>query len=99
MLAVLLSADACAAAWVSAHGHLLLDQLLTTLFPMTHSTPVHVHITRTMCGVLATSQANAACKQLGVTCAKDARRLMRQLRLCSMDGVHAFYTALKLAHI
>jgi hypothetical protein len=60
MLAVLLSADACAAAWVSAHGHLLLDQLLTTLFPMTHSTPVHVHITRTMCGVLSTSQANAA---------------------------------------
>jgi hypothetical protein len=100
MLAVL-SADACAAAWVSAHGHLLLDHLLTTLFPMTHSTPVHVHITRTMCGVLSTGQANAACKQLGVTCAKDARRLMhcQQLRLCCMDGVHAFYTALKLAHL
>jgi len=98
MLAVL-STEACATAWLSAHGHLPIDQLLTRLFPPATSTSAHVHITRTMCGVFSTSQANAACKQLGITRAADARRLMQQLRLCCMDGVHAFYTALKLAHL
>jgi hypothetical protein len=49
--------------------------------------------------VLSTSQANAACKQLDITRVVDARRLMQQLRLCCMDGVHAFYTALQLAHL
>jgi hypothetical protein len=84
---------------MSARGRLPFDQVLTRLCLMASPTPLHAHITRTMCGVLSTNQANAACKQLGVTCAKDARRLMQQLRLCCMDGVHTYYTALKLAHI
>jgi hypothetical protein len=84
---------------VSAHWHLLLDQLLSRLFLVASPTSLHVHITRTMRGVLSTSRANAACKQLGVTRAADARRRMQQLRLCCMDGVHAFYAAHQLAYL
>jgi len=36
---------------------------------------------------------------LGVSNVKDAQRLMQQLRLCCMDGVHSFCSALKLAHL
>jgi ribonuclease HI len=92
-----LSVEAGANGWLSVHKHLPLEQLLVELFPPPSATPLHLHIVRTMCGVLSTRQANAACKLLGVKRAKDARALMQQLRLCCIDGVSAFYAALKLA--
>ena len=85
--------------WLAAHEHLPLEQLLVKLFPPASTTPLHLHIIHTMCGVVSTRQANAACKLLGVTRAKDIRRLAQQLRLCCVDGVHDFYSALKLAFL
>jgi len=79
--------------------HLSLEELLVRLFPPPPVMPLHLHITHTMCGVFSTRQANAASKLLGVSNVKDAQRLMQQLRLCCVNGVHSFYSALKLAHI
>ena len=94
---VTLASDACTDAWRKMHAHLPLDQLLMKLFPKPAALPLHLHITHTMCGVFSARQANAACKLLGVVRVKDARHLMQQLRLCCVDGVHAFFTALKQA--
>jgi len=94
-----LSTEACAGDWLTVHQHLPLEQLLIKLFPPPPATPLHLLITHTMCGVFSTRQANAACKLLGIKRAKDGLLLMQQLRLCCVDGVHAFYTALKLAFL
>ena len=98
MLAAL-SAEAGASVWLTSHQHLPLEQLLVKLFPPPSATPLHLHTVHIMCGVFSTRQANAACKLLGVKREKNARHLMQQLRLCCVDGVHAFYTALKLAYL
>jgi len=94
-----LATEASAGSWLSTHERLPLDQLLVKLFPPSPATPLHLHITHGMCGVISTRQANAACKTLGVSNVKDARYLMQQLRLRCVDGVHAFYAALKLAFL
>jgi hypothetical protein len=83
--------------WQKMHAHLPLDQLLVKLFPKPAATALHLHVTHTMCGVFSARQANAACKMLGVVKAQDARHLMQQLRLCCVDGVRAFLSALKQA--
>jgi len=97
--AIVAELAACASGWLAACVHLPLEALLMRLFPPPLATPVHLHITLTMCGVFSTRQANAACKLLSVSNAKDAQRLMQQLRLRCMEGVHSFYSALKLAHL
>jgi ribonuclease HI len=96
VLAVLSSED-CTHDWLNARSHLSLTDLLLQLFPPSPDTPLHLHITRVMCGVFCARQANAASKQLGCTRAKDAHRLMLELRLCCIDGIHSFFHALKIA--
>ena len=97
MLAVL-ATEASAVDWATAHQHMPLEQLLVQLFPPSPGTPPHLHITHAMCGVVSVRQANAACKLLGIARATVRRALMQQLRLCCVDGIQAFYAALKLAH-
>jgi len=96
--AIVATLAACASGWLAACTHLPLEELLFRLFPPPPAMPLHLHITHTMCGVFSTRQANAACKLLGVSNAKDAQRHMQQLRLCCVDGVHSLFSALKLAH-
>jgi hypothetical protein len=91
--------DASVTPWLQAHQHLPLPALLLRLFPPPPDTPNDLHITRVMCGVFSTRQANAAIKQLGleVLRANDTRRFIQQLRLCCLDAVHQHFNALKIA--
>ena len=92
-----LDCDPATTRWRQVHQHLPLTDLLARLFPPPPGVPNDLHITRVMCGVFSTRQANAALKLLGVTNAKDGRQLMRQLRLCCLDGLHQHFNALKIA--
>jgi hypothetical protein len=92
-----LASDVCADGWLTAHRHLPLEQLLVQLFPVPSTTPPHIHFASLMCGVFSARQANAACKVMGVAPAENGRGLMQQLRLCCVDSVHHFFSALKLA--
>ena len=83
--------------WVDSRRQLPLTELLVELFPQPADTPLHPHITRIMCGVFSTRQANAALKALGCTRAQDGRKLMLELRLCLVDGVQTFFHVLKEA--
>jgi len=97
--AIVAQLAACASGWIiAACTHLSLEELLVRLCLPPPATSLHLHITHTMCGVFSTRQANAACKLLGVSNAKDAQRLTQQLRLRCVNGVHSFYSALKLVH-
>ncbi len=83
--------------WVDSRRHLPLTQLLVELLPLPPDTPMHLHITRIMCGVFSARQTNAALKTLGCTRAQDGRKLMLELRLCLLDGVQSFFQHLKNA--
>jgi hypothetical protein len=93
----LLSSYAWTQPWLDVRLHLSLSELLLELFPRPPDTPMHLHITRIMCGVFSARQANAALKSIGCTRAQDGRRLMLELRLCCVDGVQIFFQALKNA--
>ena len=93
----LIDCDPATSRWLCVHQHLPLTDLLTRLFPPPPGTPNDLHITRVMCGVFSTRQANAALKLIGVTNAKHGRQLMQQLRLCCLDGLHQHFNALKIA--
>ena len=94
-LLAVLSSDASTHAWLNANKHLSLSALLIKLFPAPPDTSIDAHITHMMCGVYSARQANAAVKSLGFARSEDGRFLMRQLRLCCVDGVHAHYSVLK----
>ncbi len=81
--------------WLAAHNHLSFTDLLLQLFPQPRDTPLPVHLTRVMCGVFSTQQANAAAKALNCTRERDGMQLIRQLRLCCLTGVHTLYQTLK----
>jgi ribonuclease HI len=83
--------------WHSLHWHLSFTALLLRLFPPPPGVPNDLHITRLMCGVFSAQQSNAAAKLLGFAVAADGTRLMQQLRLCCLDGVHHFFHARKIA--
>jgi len=83
--------------WLDAHNHLSFTDLLLQLFPPPQHTPTHIHLTRVMCGVFSTQQANAATKALDCTRERDGIQLMRRLRLCCIDGVHTLFQTLKNA--
>jgi hypothetical protein len=93
----LLSSDAQTKTWINSIRHLSLSALLLLLFPAPPDVPNNLHFTRIMCGVFSAQQSNAAAKLLGFASAKDGRRLMQQIHLCCLDGVHHFYSALKIA--
>jgi len=93
----LLSSDAQTKTWINSNRHLSLSALLLLLFPAPPDVPNNLHFTRIMCGVFSAQQSNAAAKLLGFASAKDGRRLMQQIHLCCLDGVHHFYSALKIA--
>jgi exonuclease III len=92
-----LSSCADARPWVDARRHLPLAELLAQLFPQPADTPTQLHVTRVMCGVFSTHQANAALKTLGCTSAREGQTLLLRLRLSCVDGVHTFFQALKNA--
>ena len=94
---IVLSSFGWTQAWVDPRRHLPLTELLVELFPRLPDTPMHLHITRVMCGVFSSRQANAALKSLGCIRALDGRQLMLQLRLCCVDGVQTFFHTLKNA--
>jgi hypothetical protein len=92
-----LSSDARTLPWLNANRHLSLTELLVQLFPRPPDTPMHLHVTHVMCGVFSARQANEASKLLGFARAEDGRRLMQQLRLCCVDGIHTFFQVHKNA--
>ena len=98
-IAVLSTLSTCAGTqdWLDAHNHLSFTDLLLQLFPLPKDTPSHIHLTRVMCGVFSTQQANSAIKTLNCTRETNGIKLMRQLRLCCIHGVHAHYQSLKNA--
>ena len=93
----LIDCDPATSRWLRVLQHLPLTDLLTRLFPPPPGAPNDLHITRVMCGVFSTRQANAALKQIGGTNAKHGRQLMQQLRLCCLHGLHQHFNALKIA--
>jgi hypothetical protein len=93
----LLSSEASSAAWLANRQRLSFMQLLLQLFPRPPSIPLLQHSAHVMCGVFSEGAANAACTQLGITRVKDARRIMRELRLLCIDGVRVHYHNLKSA--
>ena len=75
----------------------VVDDLLWQLFPSPPGAPLNLHSAHVMCGVFSARQANAASKSLGFARADDGRRIMQQLRLLCIDGVHKLFHALKTA--
>jgi ribonuclease HI len=93
----LLSSYAWTQPWLDVRRHLSLTELLLELLPRPPDTPMHLHVTRIVCGVFSARQANAALKSLDCIRAQDGRRLMQELRLCCVDGVQTFFQTLKNA--
>jgi exonuclease III/ribonuclease HI len=93
----LLSSYSWTQPWLDGRRQLSLTELLAQLFPQPPDTPMHLHITRIMCGVFSARQANAALKSLDCPRTQDGLKLMLELRLCCVDGVQSFFQALKNA--
>lgn len=92
----LLASDARTSSWTRClmHQHLPLMELLLQLFPLPLDTSPDKHFARVLCGVFSSRQANAASKSLGFACAEDSRRLMQQLRLICVKGVHNLFESM-----
>jgi hypothetical protein len=66
------------------------------------SPPLHPdrlrHLTFVMCGVLTTSQASAAARELGFTDPldqADGQRAVRRIQLCCLNHIRQFYATRK----
>jgi len=93
----LLSSDRHTRQWLRSNQHLPFSALLLRLFPPPQGVPNDLHITRLMCGVFSSRQSNAAVNSLGFDSAEEGHRLMLEIRLCCLDGVHHFFNARKIA--
>ena len=90
-----LSSDASSKQWLDTNKHVELTILLTRLFPPPQNTPVDPHITRVMCGVIATRQVNSAAKLVGLVHPVHGPLLIRGISLLCLTAVQTLFNAQK----